>query len=59
MNAVIKNRWQSFLRKQKLEQFEFEEVLHDLQIFLQEITDNLINEKSIDKKWDPKEFKWN
>ncbi len=58
-NAVIKNRWQSFLRKQKLEQFEFEEVLHDLQIFLQEITDNLINEKSIDKKWDPKEFKWN
>jgi predicted nucleotidyltransferase component of viral defense system len=58
-NAVIKNRWQSFLRKQKLEQFEFEEVLNDLQIFLQEITDNLINEKSIDKKWDPKEFKWN
>lgn len=58
-NAVIKIRWQSFLRKQKLEQFEFEEVLKDLQIFLQEITDNLINEKSIDKKWDPKEFKWN
>lgn len=58
-NAVIKIRWQSFLRKQKLEQFEFEEVLNDLQIFLQEITDNLINQKSIDKKWDPKEFKWN
>jgi predicted nucleotidyltransferase component of viral defense system len=58
-NAVIKIRWQSFLRKQKLEQFEFGEVLNDLQIFLQEITDNLINEKSIDKKWDPKEFKWN
>ncbi len=58
-NAVIQNRWQSFLRKQKLEQFEFEEVLNDLQIFLQEITDNLINEKSVDKKWDPKEFKWN
>ncbi len=58
-NAVIKIRWQSFLRKQKLEQFEFEEVLNDLQIFLQEITDNLIDEKNIDKKWDPKEFKWN
>lgn len=58
-NAVIQKRWQSFLRKQKLGQFEFEEVLNDLQIFLQVISDNLIDEKNIDKKWDPKEFKWN
>lgn len=58
-NEMVQNRWKSFLRKQKLEHIEFDEVLNILQIFLQEITDNLINKKNIDCKWNPKQFKWN
>ena len=58
-NEMVQNRWKSFLKKHKLEHIEFDEVLNVLQIFLQEITDNLINKKSIDCKWNPKQLKWN